>query len=686
MARDMSAFVDDDGTAYLVFASEHNGTLHISQLDDTYTKHIGKYIRIAPMGINESPCIFKRDGRYYLIASRCAGWAPSDARLFTAKSIMGPWEFLGNPCVGPEDRMKVTFDSQSTHILPVEGKKDAFIFMADRWRPENAIDGRHVWLPIEFDKTGKPFIQWRDKWDLGVFDARKETASVKFSDDGRTVNLAAPGMDGFVSGFSATVEIGGVRKVLSSVDGVPAKAVTTTTEQTPYGAAKVAVSTVDFPAEKLSLELRVGQVKDVPGVLVQPVLHNRGTQPVKLMSLAAVDMPSTPPVLLLPRDGDKVWLSPQAATTIREGYGKCQSGFSIGGNPLSIGGKSFARGLGTHSRSEIEIPLGAGFKRFHAFVGADDEIDGGSVGFEVLVDGQKRFESGVMKKGDAAKEVDVDVSGANSLLLVVNDGGDGIGSDHADWADACLTVDPAAKTSTAVDAKLSLPGSASEWLVTAYDQSSRGGGISFLGTLAEIGNGLAVHEYGSIYRKNGTGIFFGPVGEPIAYLENRVVGRPDGAASLLVSSDMSGLRVDPGETRLGQQAVLLTEPPRQALARWSEWVTKTHGSRTEKGALNGWCSWYHLTNNIKESDLLGVVDAVKADPTRLRPQVIQIDDGYQDIDGKWDANAKFPKGMPYYAKRIAETGARPGIWMAMTMIGRETSVAARSRQHGGCLG
>ena len=668
MARDMSAFVDDDGKAYLVFASEHNGTLHLSELDDTYTKHVGKYIRIEPMGINESPTIFKHDGRYYMITSRCNGWAPSDARLFTAKSIMGPWEFLGNPCVGPEERRKVTFDTQSTHILPVEGKKDAFIFMADRWRPENAIDGRHVWLPIEFDKTGKPFIQWRDKWDLGFFDARTESAAVGFSDNGRAMKLAAPGMDGFVSGFSATVEIGGVRKVLSSADGVPAKAVTTTTEQTPYGAAKVAVSTVNFPAEKLSLELRVGQVKDVPGVLVQPVLHNRGTKPVNLVSLAAVDMPSRASALNLPREGDMVWLIPQAATSIREGHGQCQSGFSTGGKPISIGGKTFSRGLGTHAHSEIEIPLGGAFTRFQASVGADDEIDGGSVGFEVLVDGQKRFESGVMRKGDAAKVVDVDVSGANSLRLVVTDGGDGITCDHADWADACLKLDPAVKPPAAVQAKLALPGSPGEWLVTAYDQSTNGGGANYIGTLAELANGLKVREYGSIYRKDGTGIFFGPVGEPLAYLENRVSASKDGAV-VQISSEMSGVRVDPGESRPGQQAVLLIEPPRQALARWAEWVAKTHGARTDKGALAGWCSWYHLTSNIKDSDVMGIVDAVKKEPARLRPQVIQIDDGYQDLDGKWDANAKFPQGMPYYAERIAETGARPGLWMAMTMIG-----------------
>ena len=45
----------------------------------------------------------------------------------------------------------------------------AFIFMADRWQPRNAIDGRHLWLPIQF-KDGLPFVEWLDFWDLSFFD------------------------------------------------------------------------------------------------------------------------------------------------------------------------------------------------------------------------------------------------------------------------------------------------------------------------------------------------------------------------------------------------------------------------------------------------------------------------------------------------------------------------------------
>jgi hypothetical protein len=64
--------------------------------------------------------------------------------------------------------MANTFNSQSTFILPVQGKVGAFIFMADRWNPQDAIDGRYVWLPVEFQHE-VPMIRWHDEWDLSFF-------------------------------------------------------------------------------------------------------------------------------------------------------------------------------------------------------------------------------------------------------------------------------------------------------------------------------------------------------------------------------------------------------------------------------------------------------------------------------------------------------------------------------------
>ncbi|MCD8740350.1 glycoside hydrolase family 43 protein [Mucilaginibacter roseus] len=166
MARDMTVFVDDDGKAYHVFSSEENYTLHIAELTDDYTGHTGKFIRVYKGQQTEAPALFKRNGVYYMIGSGCTGWAPNAARWFSAPSIWGPWTHRGNPCTG--NGANLTYGGQSTHVLPVQGKKDAFIFMADKWAPKDAIDGRYLWLPITFNGNDIS-ISWKDEWNLSEF-------------------------------------------------------------------------------------------------------------------------------------------------------------------------------------------------------------------------------------------------------------------------------------------------------------------------------------------------------------------------------------------------------------------------------------------------------------------------------------------------------------------------------------
>ena len=166
MSRDMTLYVDDDDKAYHIYSSEENLTLQIAELTDDYLNYTGRYICVEPGGHNEAPAIFKKDGTYWMITSGCTGWDPNEARMFSAKSIWGPWTKHPNPCVG-KDAM-LTFNSQSTFILPVMNKKDFFIFMADRWRPRNPIDGRYIWLPILFE-DGKPTLKWYDEWKLSDF-------------------------------------------------------------------------------------------------------------------------------------------------------------------------------------------------------------------------------------------------------------------------------------------------------------------------------------------------------------------------------------------------------------------------------------------------------------------------------------------------------------------------------------
>lgn len=169
MARDMTLFVDDDGKAYHIHSSEGNQTLHVAELTDDYLDFTGNYTRVLPGQQNEAPAVFKKDGKYYMISSGLTGWKPNPGRSAVADHPMGPWKSIGNPVIGTKQEMNTTFRSQSTYVLPLKDKEDAFIYIGDRWTPKNPIEGSYVWLPIEFEE-GRPVIRWHDSWDLSFFD------------------------------------------------------------------------------------------------------------------------------------------------------------------------------------------------------------------------------------------------------------------------------------------------------------------------------------------------------------------------------------------------------------------------------------------------------------------------------------------------------------------------------------
>lgn len=164
MARDLTVFVDDDARAYLFYASEDNATMHVSLLTDDYLRTAGKYARIFIDRSMEAPAVFKRDGKYYLIASGCTAWEPNAARMAVADSVFGPWHEMTNPCVG--DNADKTFRSQSTFVLPVQGRQNLFVFLADRWNQWDLPESRYVWLPLQFGPDGNPSLRWQDAWQL----------------------------------------------------------------------------------------------------------------------------------------------------------------------------------------------------------------------------------------------------------------------------------------------------------------------------------------------------------------------------------------------------------------------------------------------------------------------------------------------------------------------------------------
>jgi hypothetical protein len=165
MARDMTLFVDKDGKAWHIHSAEENMTLHFSELTDDYLDFTGRYYRVLPGESNEAPAILYKNKKYWLFSSGTTGWKPNPGRLAVSDRLTGEWKTIGNPCRGTDEENKITFGSQSTHILKVEGKKDLTIFMADRWTPENLADSRYIWLPVDWE-NGNPVIRWKAVWSI----------------------------------------------------------------------------------------------------------------------------------------------------------------------------------------------------------------------------------------------------------------------------------------------------------------------------------------------------------------------------------------------------------------------------------------------------------------------------------------------------------------------------------------
>lgn len=139
-----------------------------------------------------------------------------------------------------------------------------------------------------------------------------------------------------------------------------------------------------------------------------------------------------------------LWMDTLDIEQIFQDWGTPQRNQSVEGNPLTIGKQKFERGIGTHANSRFIIDLKGVALEFQAMVGVDKEVGDApaSVVFQVIVDDEKVFDSGIMGPHTPAKAVKVNVTNADLMELVVTSAGDSINYDHADWAEAKLLLEP----------------------------------------------------------------------------------------------------------------------------------------------------------------------------------------------------------------------------------------------------
>ena len=160
-SRDIGQFVDDDGTAYLIFEDRPFG-FRIATLSADYL-NVGKQVCLIPEHM-EGGAIVHYDGLYYAIGSALTGWNPNPNQYATATNLAGPWSEFKD--IAPPEAN--TYGAQSTMLLKVTGTRaTTVIFMGDMWRPREQWDSRYVWMPLRIG-GGKLWLPPPAPWTLDI--------------------------------------------------------------------------------------------------------------------------------------------------------------------------------------------------------------------------------------------------------------------------------------------------------------------------------------------------------------------------------------------------------------------------------------------------------------------------------------------------------------------------------------
>lgn len=112
---------------------------------------------------------------------------------------------------------------------------------------------------------------------------------------------------------------------------------------------------------------------------------------------------------------------------------------------MNIAGKTYKRGLYCHAVSDVLIKLPSAAKTLFAEIGVDsnDKTSGGrgSVEFIVRTGDKKLFHSKLTHEGAKALPLKISLNGAKEFSLQIINGGDGIGCDQSDWANARVELE-----------------------------------------------------------------------------------------------------------------------------------------------------------------------------------------------------------------------------------------------------
>ena len=346
-------------------------------------------------------------------------------------------------------------------------------------------------------------------------------------------------------------------------------------------------------------------------------------------------LPHGPPGL--PPGG--AWVETLDLSLMDQSWGRGRAGLSVDGGPLTIDGHVYVHGIGTHADSEMNIHLKGAAERFQALVGVDDEVNQeGSVVFVVLVDDEEVWQSGLLRGSDPAENVSIDLWGAQQITLIVEDAGDRIDYDHADWASARLVMAPGTQ----------------ERPVTFRPAA---------GPPPQISRDISAEP--AIHAPRITGA---TPGRPFLF---RIPATGEGPLQFAVTALPEGLQLDPATGIItgslvseGTTAVELTvSGPRGQASSTLTIVGSDH-----KLALTppmGWNSWNVWGVSVDDAKVRAAADwMVESGLADCGYQYVNIDDaweGERDADGRIQSNEKFPD-MKALADYVHGKGLKLGIY------------------------
>lgn len=340
----------------------------------------------------------------------------------------------------------------------------------------------------------------------------------------------------------------------------------------------------------------------------------------------------------LPGGATAVWAERVGLGNMNQDWGTPAAGKTVDGAALKLKGVVYPHGIGTHAKSELVINLNRNATRFLSMVGLDDERAGqGSIVFQIYVDGKEAYKSPVMHGGDEPRFVDINLTGAKTMTLIVDDGDGDITNDHGDWAGALIVLKPGAPAPKSAGVPVEPPPNIH-------------------------------HETSPIPAIHGPRIYGSTPGRPFLYL---IPATGKGPLTYAAKNLPAGLKLD-SKTGIitgslqadGRTVVDLTVKGPMGTGKRKFTIVGGKHKLALTPAL-GWNSWNVWAGAVDEAKTRDAADAmIKSTLAAHGFQYVNIDDTWEaerDANGEILSNKKFPD-MKALCDYVHSKGLKIGIY------------------------